>query len=120
MRPAILDPLFASVSTLAGVGPKLADLLAKLLSRENADDTRVIDLLFHAPSNVIDRRNRPGIALAAPGAIVTIRGRVDRHQPAPPGNRSAPYRVFLHDETGELALTFFRAKGDWLSRPCRR
>ncbi|UXT58802.1 ATP-dependent DNA helicase RecG [Agrobacterium fabrum] len=116
MRPAILDPLFASVSTLAGVGPKLADLLAKLLSRESADDTRVIDLLFHAPSNVIDRRNRPGIALAAPGAIVTIQGRVDRHQPPPAGNRSAPYRVFLHDETGELALTFFRAKGDWLSK----
>ncbi|WP_312806698.1 DEAD/DEAH box helicase, partial [Agrobacterium cavarae] len=116
MRPAILDPLFATVSSLAGVGPKLADLLAKLLGRENAEDTRVIDLLFHAPSNIIDRRNRPGIALAPQGAIVTIQGRIDRHQPAPPGNRSAPYRVFLHDETGELALTFFRARGDWLSK----
>lgn len=73
MRPAILDPLFASVSTLAGVGPKLADLLAKLLSRESADDTRVIDLLFHAPSNVIDRRNRPGIALASPAPLSPFR-----------------------------------------------
>lgn len=27
-----------------------------------------------------------------------------------------PYRVFLHDDTGELALTFFRAKGNWLEK----
>jgi ATP-dependent DNA helicase RecG len=116
MRPALLDPLFATVATLTGVGPKLADLLAKLLGRDSVEESRVVDLLFHAPYNIIDRRNRPGIALAPQGAIVTIQGRVDRHQPAPPGNRSAPYRVFLHDETGELALTFFRAKGDWLSK----
>jgi ATP-dependent DNA helicase RecG len=116
MRPALLDPLFATVSTLTGVGPKLADFLARVLGRENAEDARVIDLLFHAPYNIIDRRNRPGIARAEQGAIVTIQGRVDRHQPPPPGNRAAPYRVFLHDETGELALTFFRAKGDWLSK----
>lgn len=116
MRPALLDPLFATVATLTGVGPKLADLLAKLLGRDSIEESRVVDLLFHAPYNIIDRRNRPGIAHAPQGAIVTIQGRVDRHQPAPPGNRSAPYRVFLHDETGELALTFFRAKGDWLSK----
>ncbi|WP_320201651.1 ATP-dependent DNA helicase RecG [Agrobacterium sp. rho-13.3] len=116
MRPALLDPLFATVSTLTGVGPKLADFLARVLGRENGEDARVIDLLFHAPYNIIDRRNRPGIARAEQGAIVTIQGRVDRHQPPPPGNRAAPYRVFLHDETGELALTFFRAKGDWLSK----
>ena len=116
MRPALLDPLFASVSSLPGVGPKLAELLARLLGREDAEDTRVLDLLFHAPSSIVDRRNQPGIALAPEGVIVTITGRVDRHQPPPPGKSSMPYRVFLHDETGELALTFFRAKGDWLSK----
>lgn len=115
MRPAVLDPLFSPVSALPGVGPKLADLLARLLGRESADDVRVIDLLFHAPSSLIDRRKQPGIALAPQGTIVTIKGRVDRHQPAPPRS-NAPYRVYLHDETGELALTFFRAKADWLER----
>ena len=116
MRPALLDPLFASVSSLPGVGPKLAELLARLLGREDAEDARVLDLLFHAPSSIVDRRNQPGIALAPEGVIVTITGRVDRHQPPPPGKSSMPYRVFLHDQTGELALTFFRAKGDWLSK----
>ncbi|HEV7434487.1 MAG TPA: ATP-dependent DNA helicase RecG, partial [Pseudorhizobium sp.] len=108
MRPAILDPLFSPVASLPGVGPKLADLLARVTGREDADDCRVVDLLFHAPASIIDRRNRPGIALASQGAIVTIEGRVDRHQPPPRGKPNMPYRVFLHDDTGELALTFFR------------
>jgi ATP-dependent DNA helicase RecG len=115
MRPAILDPLFASVSSLPGVGPKVADLLVKLLDRETIDDCRVVDLLFHAPSSLIDRREQPGIARAPPGVIVTITGRVDRHQ-APPPRSNAPYRVFLRDETGELALVFFRGKAQWLEK----
>ncbi len=116
MRPALLDPLFAPVASLPGVGPKLAGLIATLLGREEADDCRVIDLLMLAPHRLIDRRYQPGIALAPQGAIVTVTGRVDRHQPPPRGNRSVPYRVFLHDDTGELALTFFHAKGPWLEK----
>ena len=42
--------------------------------------------------------------------------RIDRHQPPPRGNRSVPYRVFAHDETGEIALTFFHAKTQWLEQ----
>ncbi|MGG7518183.1 ATP-dependent DNA helicase RecG [Allorhizobium undicola] len=116
MRPFLLDPLFSSVSTLQGVGPKLATLLASLLGRESADDTKVADLLFLAPHRLIDRRNQPGIARAPQGAIVTVTGRVDRHVAPPKGNNAQPYRVFIHDETGELALTFFRAKGNWLEK----
>src|SRR4051794_19189109 len=98
MRPAILDPLFSPVSALPGVGPKIADLLVKLLGRETVEDCRVVDMLFHAPHSLIDRRNQPGIARAPQGAIVTITGRVDRHQ-APPNRKSnVPYRVILHDE----------------------
>ncbi|MFN3459358.1 MAG: ATP-dependent DNA helicase RecG, partial [Novosphingobium sp.] len=43
-------------------------------------------------------------------------GRVDRHLPPPKGKSNLPYRVMLHDETGELALTFFRVKGNWLEK----
>jgi ATP-dependent DNA helicase RecG len=116
MRPAILDPLFSPVSALPGVGPKIADLLVKLLGRETVEDCRVVDMLFHAPHSLIDRRNQPGIARAPQGAIVTITGRVDRHQ-APPNRKSnVPYRVILHDETGELTLVFFRGQSAWLEK----
>lgn len=116
MRPAILDPLFASISSLPGVGPKVSELLVKLLDRETLDDCRVIDLIFHAPHSIIDRREQPGIARAPQGAIVTITGRVDRHQPPPNPRSNVPYRVYLHDETGELALVFFRGKAQWLEK----
>ncbi|SOC85654.1 ATP-dependent DNA helicase RecG [Ensifer adhaerens] len=116
MRPAILDPLFAPLSTLPGIGPRTGDLYAKLLDHENIDDCRVLDLVLHVPSSLIDRRNQPGIALSPEGAIVTIKGLVDRHQPPPRGNAAAPYRVFIHDDTGELALTYFRVKGNWLEK----
>ncbi|OCP24179.1 MULTISPECIES: ATP-dependent DNA helicase RecG [unclassified Ensifer] len=116
MRPALLDPLFSPLNTLPGIGPKIGELYARLLGRESIEDCRVIDLAFHAPHSLIDRRQQPGIANAPQGVVVTITGRVDRHQPPPPGKQNLPYRIFLHDDTGELALTFFRVKGNWLEK----
>jgi len=55
MRPLLLSPLFASLTSLPGVGPKLERLYARLLDREAP---RVIDLLLHLPSGAIDRRAR--------------------------------------------------------------
>ncbi len=116
MRPQSLDPLFASITALPGVGPKLAQLIARLLGKEDVDDTKVVDLVFHAPSSIIDRRNQPGIALAPQGVVVTITALVDRHQPPPRGKSNVPYRVILHDETGELSLVFFKGNAQWLEK----
>jgi ATP-dependent DNA helicase RecG len=116
MRPSLLDPLFASLSSLPGIGAKMGELYARLLGRESIEDCRIIDLIFHAPSAVIDRRKQPGIAYAPQGSIVTVTARVDRHQPPPRGNANVPYRVFLQDDTGEMTLVFFRAKGNWLEK----
>ena len=49
MRPDVLNPLFAEVDTLPGVGPQVAKLLKRL------DITRVVDLLYHLPTGVIER-----------------------------------------------------------------
>ena len=59
MRPALLNPLFAPVTSLQGVGPKQDKLFRYLLDR--AETPRLVDLLLHLPSNVIDRRARPKI-----------------------------------------------------------
>ena len=117
MRPDILNPLFRPVTSLAGIGPKLAQALARLVGGPDEEEApRVVDLLFHFPVGVIDRRNQPGIALAPEGAIVTLKVRIDRHQKPPRGNHRVPWRVFAHDDTGEIALTFFHAHGDYLER----
>jgi ATP-dependent DNA helicase RecG len=104
MRPSILNPLFAPVTGLEGVGPKIASLLSRLLDGPESSVPRVVDLLFHLPSGVIDRTRQPGIARSPEGGVVTLKVRVDRHQPT--RNRpGVPYRVFVHDDTGELALS---------------
>lgn len=115
MRPAILNPLFTEVSTLDAVGPKIAGLMARLLGSGEAEP-RVIDLLFHLPVAVIDRSKRRLIADAPGGTISTLHVRIDRHQPSPNRRSRVPYRVFVHDDSGELALVYFHANRDWLKR----
>ena len=115
MRPPVLDPLFAPVDSLPGVGPKLARLYAKLVGRtESARPPRILDLLLHVPTGAIDRSHSPEIAFAVEGVVATIKVRVDRHVPPPPDNPRVPYRVLVHDETGELALVYFRGRKQYL------
>src|SRR5215472_7524458 len=107
MRPPLLNPLFATVTTLAGVGPSQEKLLRYLLGRDEAP--RLADLLLHLPSSVIDRRARPKIRDAAADTVVTLEVTVDRHRPPPPRNSRAPYLVYASDETGDVVLTYFRS-----------
>ena len=116
MRPEILNPLFRPVTSLSGIGPKVGEILRRLLGSSETGLPRVVDLLFHLPVAVIDRSRQPGIALSPEGAIVTLRVRVDRHQKPPRDRRRLPYRVYCHDDTGEIALTFFHAVDSWLEK----
>jgi ATP-dependent DNA helicase RecG len=117
MRPALLDPLFAPATVLDGVGKKVGELLANVVPADTSGrEVRVSDLLFLLPHAVIDRRRRWEIALAPEGAIVTLEVTVDRHQPSPRGRSNVPYRVFAFDETGEIALSFFHARREWLEK----
>ncbi|MSO67525.1 MAG: ATP-dependent DNA helicase RecG [Pseudolabrys sp.] len=113
MRPNVLSPLFASLTSLPGVGPKLEKLYARLFEREAP---RVIDLLLHLPSGIIDRRARPKLNEVQPGQIITVAVTVEEHRPAPPHRARVPYRILTSDETGTLTLTFFHARKDYLEK----
>ena len=93
MRPSLLDPLFAALTTLPGVGPKLEKLYRRLFGREETP-ARVIDLLFHLPTGTIDRRARPKLRDVVPGTVATVAVTVDRHRPPPPNRPRAPYRIY--------------------------
>ena len=108
MRPELLFPLFAPLSSLSGIGPRFAKLL------EKAAGPHVVDLLWHLPREVVDRSFSPPIAEAPSGRIVTLPVTVDRHFPPPDKRR--PYRVLCHDDTGTLTLTFFHADQRYLER----
>jgi ATP-dependent DNA helicase RecG len=107
MRPELLNPLFAPVTTMPGIGPKLDKLLRFLLGRN--ETPRIADLLLHLPVSVIDRRDRPKIRDAEIGKMVTLEVTVDRHRPAPAGRARAPHLVYASDDTGDVVITYFRA-----------
>ncbi len=113
MRPATLDPLFASVTSLPGVGPRVAESLARLLGRDSPEDVRVKDLIFHVPTGLVDRGFMPRIAELPPEGVVTVKARILRHLPPAPGSRS-PWRVEVTDGTGILTLVYFHPRPDWI------
>src|SRR6201994_1427446 len=114
MRPALLNPLFAPVTSLSGVGPKQDKLFRYLLDRN--ETPRLVDLLLHLPASVIDRRTQPKTRDAVVGTMVTLEGTVDRPRPPPPRNARAPYLVYASDDTADVVLTFFRAKPGYVEK----
>ncbi len=108
MRPNQLNAIFNDVESLPGIGAKLANLMAEFIGR------RIIDLLFHLPHNLIDRRWRPAIHEVEENRIASFAVEIIQHNPPP--RRGLPYRVVCSNETGILELVFFHAKGDWLLR----
>src|SRR3990170_67509 len=111
MRPIELTPLFASLQSLTGIGPRLMVLLKKCLTLPpGVIEPRVLDLLWHLPTGVIDRRAEPTVAGAVPGTIATLKVRVLKHRGPPQRNSKAPYKVACEDDTGRLDLIFFHAE----------
>jgi len=117
MRPAELAPLFAPAQSLTGIGPRLVALLRKALALPpGVTEPRVLDLLWHTPTGVIDRRAEPTVKGAVPGTIATFAVRVLKHFPPPRGNAKAPYKVRCEDDTGRIDLVFFHAERKFVER----
>jgi ATP-dependent DNA helicase RecG len=117
MRPQQLTPLFAAARSLAGIGPRMELLLKKALRLPpGVGEPRIVDLLWHTPTGVIDRRASPTVAAAVPGTIATLDVRVLKHKPAPRGNTRAPYKVSCEDDSGRIDLVFFRADHRFIER----
>ena len=108
MRPENLFPLFKPVTSLKGVGARTAEFIEKVAG------PHIIDLLWHLPVDIIDRRYTPKIAEAQPDSIATITLRITKHYP--PFNKRAPYKIVGMDDTGAMNLVFFRARPDYLNK----
>lgn len=116
MRPDQLAPLFGSARALTGVGPRLEQLLKKAVRLPpGIAAPRIVDLLWHLPTGVIDRRTAPTISAAVPGTIATLEVRVLKHRPSPRNNK-APYKVACEDDTGQIDLVFFHADRGFIER----
>ncbi len=108
MRPQVLFPLFEPITKLAGIGPRLGELIARV-----AGD-KIVDLLWHLPAGFVDRRASSPVADAEAGQILTLTVVVGSHEK--PGRRGLPWRIRCFDDSGELTLVYFNAKADWLEK----
>ena len=87
MRPQILFPLFAEVSTLKGVGPRALPLVQKVAG------PLVRDLVFLSPSGVVVRRPMQA-ADAVDGEVGVFLGAFRLHvHGADDNSRGGPYRA---------------------------
>lgn len=117
MRPGSLQPLFAPAQSLTGIGPRMAQLMKKAIAvPPTVTEPRIIDLLWHLPHGVVDRRAEPAITEAVPGTIVTLRVRVLKHKGPPRGKSKAPYKVTCEDDTGRVDLVFFHVDRRFVER----
>jgi ATP-dependent DNA helicase RecG len=114
MRPSLLNRLFAPVTTLPGIAGRSAQLYRKLTGRD--DGARVVDLLFHLPASVIDRRQQPKLRDVERDTTVTVEVHIDSHRPAPPHRPRAPYLVYASDDTGTLTITFFSSRREHIEK----
>ena len=105
MRPALLNPLFADVSSLPGVGAGVAKALARLKI------ARVVDMLFHLP---VMKLERVPLAVLDPmwaDKVVSVPVLILAHDV---GQGRTPTRVRAADDKGTpLSLVYFADRGGW-------
>ena len=74
----------------------------------------VVDLLWHLPFGLLDRRYTPKIAEIDHACLATLEVTIDQHRSG--GRMGRPYRVHCHDETAVIDLVFFNVRGPYLLR----
>jgi ATP-dependent DNA helicase RecG len=107
MRPEILFPLFTPVTSLKGVGPRVAPLL------ERVAGPLVRDVLWLQPHSLI-RRTPATLSAAVDGEIMTFEVQIEDVQISRVAAR--PTRIRVYDGTGFLTLVFFGAYGGQLEQ----
>jgi ATP-dependent DNA helicase RecG len=105
-RPEILFPLFRTITSLTGIGPKIAQNLTKM----NIETPR--DILLSLPQSVIVRKPVASIQGIPFPNIVTVKVTIGDHLPN--SRKDRPYRINVSDEHTNFQLVFFHPRKDWL------
>lgn len=107
MRPSILYALFSPIENLSGIGRRYTTLLAGLCGN------RIVDLLWHFPVNIVDRRCNVSLSSAQNGQIWS--GAVTVVEHIVPKTRKQPYKIVVEDKSEQLVLVFFKLYGNSLT-----
>ena len=108
MRPDILNPLFAEVTALKGIGPALAKPLDRL------GLARVVDVAFHLPTGWVDRVARDELDMADSGRVIAITLTAVSYRSS---NGRGPTRVQATDAKGNyVSLVYFGGHPGWAKK----
>ena len=102
MRSEKINPLFSSIVSLSGVGPKLERLFNRLVG------TKLINLLWHIPYNVIKREKHENIHEAQINTLITFKIKITEHKPS--RFRKQPYKVHAICGNTPVDIVFFNAR----------
>jgi ATP-dependent DNA helicase RecG len=107
MRPEILNPLFAEVEVLKGVGPAVAKPL-KRLGLE-----RVVDVLFHLPTGWIERKRVETVDMEDAGQVITVEVTPVNYRE---GGGRGPMRVHSTDRDGNYLTLVYLHNPGWAKK----
>mgnify|MGYP005984160393 CR=1 FL=1 len=109
MRPELLNPLFAEVTALKGIGPALAKPMEKL------GLARVVDVAFHLPTGFVDRIPRDELDMADSGKVIAITLTPVQYRFG--GGARSPARVQAVDAKGNhVSLVYFGGSSGWAKK----
>jgi ATP-dependent DNA helicase RecG len=109
MRPELLNPLFAEVTALKGIGPALAKPMEKL------GLARAVDIAFHLPTGFVDRIPRDELDMADSGKVIAITLTPVQYRFG--GGARSPARVQAVDAKGNhVSLVYFGGSSGWAKK----
>ncbi|HRJ11838.1 MAG TPA: ATP-dependent DNA helicase RecG [Alphaproteobacteria bacterium] len=107
--PALIAPLFTEMRYQKSVGPARERMLSRLGVR------RRVDVLFHLPHSVIQRKEVLDLFAAREGENIIIM--VEVEQIIKPKRRGLPFTVQCVDTSKvPIELVYFNVKGDWIEK----
>ncbi|MFO1242452.1 MAG: ATP-dependent DNA helicase RecG [Rickettsiales bacterium] len=120
--------LLSDITAAPGIGKATAEPLVRLLRTikpaliteepQLPSLPKIRDLLFHLPSQMIDRRRTSLPTLQEEKALVTMLVEVETHHPprGGKGGKRPPYRVVCSYPHGTVTLIFFHADRAYMER----
>lgn len=126
MRPQILNYLFSPITILNGIGPKASNTFKRLLGVKATEESengsgskkygfcRILDLVFHKPTDVIERIENPHLFDVKDGDVVTVKVTVESHEK--PSRKGRPYRIICYNPSGYITVVFFQFYQDYIDK----
>ena len=102
MRSDKINPLFSSISSISGIGPKLESLFERLVGKKK------IHLLWHIPYNVIKRNMYENIHDAQINTLITCKIKIIKHIPSKFYRQ--PYKVNCICNDVPIDIIFFNVR----------